>query len=170
MKFPTNPCLMQDIKQEQEKLNSFFEKGVWLVSLVQQTRVLLRMLNRNKRHESWKRMVLLCILWCLFLAICVSNSKVSVIWLTKNLLCVLYLLSLFRYHLDMFVASNMLDFGHMISISFSPKVLKFLWHLIDWSIWLRYNWHLIPIALRLHEKWTFMLSFRRRSCNPHDKA
>jgi hypothetical protein len=54
-----------------------------------------------------------------------------VIWLTKNLFCVLYLLSLFRYHLDMFVASNMLDFGHMISISFSPKVLKFLRDLID---------------------------------------
>jgi len=43
---------MQDIKQEQEKLNSFFEKGVWLVSLVQQTRVLLRMFNRNKRHKN----------------------------------------------------------------------------------------------------------------------
>jgi hypothetical protein len=43
---------MQDINHEQEKLNSFFEKGVWLVSLVQETRVLLRMLNRNKRHKN----------------------------------------------------------------------------------------------------------------------
>jgi hypothetical protein len=58
---------MRDIKQEQEKLNSFFEKGVWLVSLVQQTRVLLRMLNRNKRHKNPEEG------WC----ICASSGAYS---------------------------------------------------------------------------------------------